>query len=49
MGIESLTTNKIIGFVLIFIAIIISETKLSFLGFGDNDDKKEDEKVEAKA
>lgn len=46
MGIESLTTNKIIGFVLIFIAIIISETKLSFLGFGDNDDKKEDEKVE---
>lgn len=46
MGIESLTTNKIIGFVLIFIAIIISETKLSFLGIGDNDDKKEDEKVE---
>ena len=34
MGIETLTTNKIIGFVLIFIAIVISETKLSFLGLG---------------
>ncbi|WP_311482528.1 DMT family transporter [uncultured Anaerococcus sp.] len=34
MGIESLTTNKIIGFILIFIAIVISETKLNFLGFG---------------
>ena len=33
MGIESLTTNKLIGFALIFIAIIVSETKLSFLGF----------------
>ena len=33
MGIESLTTNKLIGFSLIFIAIIVSETKLSFLGF----------------
>src|SRR5699024_12230999 len=45
MGIESLTTNKIIGFILIFIAIVISETKLSFLGFGDD---KEDDKAEAK-
>ena len=39
MRIESLTRNKIIGFILIFIAILISETKLSFLGFGD--DKEE--------
>ena len=39
MGIESLTRNKIIGFILIFIAILISETKLSFLGFGKDDDK----------
>lgn len=38
MGIESLTRNKIIGFVLIFIAILISETKLSFLGLGNNDE-----------
>lgn len=38
MGIESLTINKIIGFVLIFIAIIISETKLSFLGFSKQEE-----------
>lgn len=44
MGIESLTRNKIIGFILIFIAILISETKLSFLGFGKDDDKG-DEKL----
>ena len=31
MGIEVLTKNTIIGFALIFLAIIISETKLSFL------------------
>ncbi|MCI5996798.1 MAG: DMT family transporter [Peptoniphilaceae bacterium] len=31
IGIESLTVKSVIGFVLIFIAIIISETKLSFL------------------
>ncbi len=31
LGIESLTVKSVIGFVLIFIAIIISETKLSFL------------------
>ncbi|WP_282920110.1 DMT family transporter [Ignavigranum ruoffiae] len=31
LGIEILTKNTIIGFVLIFIAIIISETKLSFI------------------
>ncbi|WP_311492418.1 DMT family transporter [uncultured Anaerococcus sp.] len=36
MGIESLNLNKIIGFVLIFIAIVISETKLNFLGLGPN-------------
>lgn len=50
MGIESLTMNKIIGFVLIFIAIIISETKLDFLGFGKDDgntDDKTKEKAEA--
>lgn len=45
MGIESLTRNKIIGFVLIFVAILISETKLSFLGFG-NDGEKKDENTE---
>lgn len=31
LGIESLTINSVIGFILIFIAIIISETKLRFL------------------
>ena len=31
LGIESLTVKSFIGFVLIFIAIIISETKLSFI------------------
>lgn len=31
LGIESLTVNSFIGFVLIFVAIIISETKLSFI------------------
>ena len=31
IGVESLTFNSFIGFVLIFIAIIISETKLSFI------------------
>lgn len=31
MGIEHLTINTIIGFVMIFVAIIISETKLKFL------------------
>lgn len=47
MGIETLTRNKIIGFVLIFIAILISETKLSFLGFGNDDENKEVEKEKA--
>ena len=46
MGIETLTRNKIIGFVLIFIAILISETKLSFLGFGDDDANEDKEKAE---
>ncbi|WP_314557721.1 DMT family transporter [uncultured Parvimonas sp.] len=40
LGIESLTVKSVIGFVLIFIAIIISETKLSFLF------KKKTEEVE---
>ncbi|WP_297790523.1 DMT family transporter [uncultured Anaerococcus sp.] len=31
LGIEKLTTNSLIGFVMIFVAILISETKLSFL------------------
>lgn len=31
LGIEKLTTYSVIGFVMIFIAIIISETKLSFI------------------
>lgn len=31
LGIETLTLNSFIGFVLIFVAIIISETKLSFI------------------
>lgn len=31
LGMESLTINTLIGFVMIFIAILISETKLSFL------------------
>lgn len=31
LGIEALTLNSFIGFVLIFVAIIISETKLSFI------------------
>lgn len=44
MGIETLTRNKIIGFVLIFVAILISETKLSFLGFGDDDENESKEK-----
>lgn len=44
MGIETLTRNKIIGFVLIFIAILISETKLSFLGFGNREENKEEAK-----
>ena len=48
MGIESLTMNKIIGFVLFFIAIIISETKLDFLGFG-KDDENTDDKTKEKA
>ncbi len=43
MGIESLTRNKIIGFVLIFIAILISETKLSFLGLGNDDANDEND------
>ena len=42
LGIESLTVKSVIGFVLIFIAIIISETKLSFLF------KKKTEEVENK-
>lgn len=46
LGIETLTRNKIIGFVLIFIAILISETKLSFLGFGDDDENEDKEKEE---
>lgn len=46
LGIETLTRNKIIGFVLIFIAILISETKLSFLGFGDDDQNEDKEKAE---
>lgn len=46
LGIETLTRNKIIGFVLIFIAILISETKLSFLGFGDDDENKDKKKEE---
>lgn len=37
LGIEKLTTFSIVGFVLLFIAIMISETKLSFL----NKDKQE--------
>ena len=40
LGIEKLTTNSIIGFVMIFIAIIISETKLSFI-FGNKEEEKE--------
>ena len=41
LGIEKLTTNSIIGFVMIFAAIIISETKLSFI-FKNNEDTKEE-------
>ena len=44
LGIEKLTTNSIIGFVMIFIAIIISETKLSFI-FGN---KEEEDKTKEK-
>lgn len=47
LGIETLTRNKIIGFVLIFIAILISETKLSFLGFGDDEENESNEKEKA--
>ena len=31
LGIESLTPMSVVGFVLMFVAIMISETKLSFL------------------
>lgn len=47
MGIETLTRNKIIGFVLIFVAILISETKLSFLGFGDDENESKEKEKEA--
>ncbi|ERT57528.1 drug/metabolite transporter (DMT)-like permease [Peptoniphilus koenoeneniae] len=39
IGIEALTKHTIIGFVMIFLAIIISETKLSFLGLGQKNKK----------
>ena len=42
LGIESLTVKSVIGFILIFVAIIISETKLSFIF------KKKDKKIESK-
>lgn len=41
MGIEILTKNTLIGFALIFVAIIISETKLSFIRGKDNQEALE--------
>ena len=45
MGSDMCIRDRIIGFILIFIAILISETKLSFLSFGKNE---ESEKLEEK-
>lgn len=40
LGMEHLTKYSIIGFVMIFVAIIISETKLSFIFKNKDEDKK---------